>query len=82
VRHANEPGFVEILVGDDGVGIAPSDYATALARGARLDEAIPGTGFGLSIVDDLARAYKGGVSLGASDLGGLLVTLKLPSVSI
>ncbi|MEE9348295.1 MAG: sensor histidine kinase [Robiginitomaculum sp.] len=79
VRPASEPGFVEILVGDDGAGIAPSDYATALARGARLDEAIPGTGFGLSIVDDLARAYKGGVTLGASDMGGLLVTVTLPS---
>jgi len=58
-----------------------ADYATALKRGARLDEATPGTGFGLAIVDDLARAYKGSVKLSRSDLGGLCVTLILPMIT-
>ena len=50
-----------------------------LRRGARLDESAPGSGLGLSIVDDLARAYGGAVILGDATLGGLLVTLDLPS---
>ncbi len=74
-----ETGFADLIVEDDGPGVKPENYRKALQRGERLDEAIPGTGFGLSIVDDLVRAYKGAVTLGRSDLGGLSVTLRLPS---
>lgn len=73
----DETSFI-ITVEDNGPGLEPSDYATALKRGARLDEATPGTGFGLAIVDDLARAYKGRLQLSRSSLGGLRVTLILP----
>ena len=79
VSGSDMPGFVDIIVEDDGPGVKPENYGKALQRGERLDEAIPGTGFGLSIVDDLARAYKGSVDLGRSDMGGLKVTLCLPS---
>lgn len=72
--------FVQILVEDDGPGLEPAEYADALKRGVRLDETTPGTGFGLPIVDDLARAYKGDIALGRSELGGLAVTLTLPSI--
>ena len=75
----DETSFI-ITVEDDGPGLDEADYATALKRGARLDEATPGTGFGLAIVDDLARAYKGSVKLSRSDFGGLCVTLILPLV--
>ena len=79
LSHANmDAGFVDVVFSDDGPGIAKAQYEKALKRGERLDEAIPGTGFGLSIVDELARAYKGRLTLGSSDLGGLKVTLTLP----
>lgn len=71
-------GMMTIGVSDNGPGLPPEKYEEALKRGARLDEATPGTGFGLAIVDDLARAYKGSVSLGRADIGGLCVTLALP----
>ena len=71
-----------ITVEDDGPGLNAEDYETALKRGARLDEATPGTGFGLAIVDDLARAYKGSVTLSRSGLGGLCVTLLLPKSAL
>lgn len=80
VTDSELPGYIDIIVGDDGPGIDAEDYETALTRGARLDEATPGTGFGLAIVDDLARAYKGQITLGRSILGGLNVELQLPSV--
>ena len=45
----------------------------------RLDEAPPGTGFGLSIVCDIAELYAGTVALEASEnLGGLKVLIDLP----
>lgn len=67
-----------VVVSDDGPGMKAEQYSEALKRGARLDEATPGSGFGLAIVDDLAKAYKGSVTLGKSHMGGLEVTLILP----
>lgn len=75
-------GKIKISVADDGPGLNAEDHAAALQRGIRLDETTPGTGFGLSIVDDLARAYKGSLELGRSELGGLRVTLVLPAAAI
>lgn len=72
---------VQIRIEDDGPGLKPDEYASALQRGVRLDETTPGTGFGLSIVDDLASAYKGSVTLGRSELGGLDVIVTLPATT-
>ena len=38
----------------------------------------PGSGLGLSIVDELSRAYGGTLRLGEARLGGLLVEMDLP----
>lgn len=73
-----DDAMLEIIVTDNGPGIPKSDHSEAIKRGTRLDEATPGTGFGLAIVDDLARAYKGRLDLGESRSGGLSVTLTLP----
>ena len=69
---------LRIVVDDDGPGIPDGEIETALKRGARLDEATPGSGLGLSIVDDLAEAYGGSLALSRSPLGGLRAELILP----
>ena len=74
----SDDSLMKISVTDDGAGLKETEYAEALKRGARLDEATPGTGFGLAIVDDLARAYKGVLILGRGDMGGLEATMHLP----
>ncbi len=77
ISTSDDSDFV-IFVADNGPGVDPSNYEEALKRGARLDEATPGTGFGLAIVDDLAKAYKGALQLSRAKTGGLKVTLELP----
>jgi signal transduction histidine kinase len=67
-----------IVVEDDGEGLPPAQRESVLRRGERLDESAPGSGLGLSIVDELARAYSGAIQLGESRLGGLRVELTLP----
>ena len=68
-----------VWIEDDGPGISEADRAKLFSRGARLDTAKPGTGLGLAIVRDVVEIYGGEVELGESeDLGGLLVTLRLP----
>ncbi len=73
-------GQLRLVVDDNGTGLPAADYETVLKRGMRLDEAVSGSGFGLSIVDDLAKAYKGSLALAESPLGGLRTILILPSV--
>lgn len=79
VGELSSPGLMTIVVEDDGPGLAEDQYEGALKRGARMDEAEPGSGLGLSIVDDLTRAYGGRLTMGTSALGGLRVTLELPA---
>ena len=67
-----------LTVEDDGPGLAPELRAEVIQRGARIDETSPGSGLGLSIVDELVRAYGGSLELGESELGGLRVELVLP----
>jgi signal transduction histidine kinase len=71
--------FVLLSFDDDGPGLPPEGREAALQRGGRLDESKPGSGLGLSIVVELARIYGGGITLDASDLGGLSARLKLPA---
>jgi len=67
-----------LTVEDDGPGLPPDRREEVIRRGARLDENAPGSGLGLSIIDELARAYRGGLTLGTSPLGGLSVAVLLP----
>lgn len=74
-----EPGWCEVWVEDDGLGIPEAERTRIFDRGARLDTGKPGTGLGLAIVRDVAEIYGGAVTLEESeDLGGLLVKLRLP----
>jgi signal transduction histidine kinase len=77
--EASAPGRFTLTVEDDGPGLPADRREEVLKRGARLDESAPGSGLGLSIVDELARAYGGGVRLDQSGLGGLKVVVELPS---
>ncbi|VAV99736.1 Sensor histidine kinase [hydrothermal vent metagenome] len=70
---------LQILVEDDGPGLSVKQRKAAIKRGERLDEAAPGSGLGLSIVNDLARAYGGTLSLAESSMGGLCAKLDLPA---
>jgi signal transduction histidine kinase len=69
-----------VHVEDDGPGLPPDLRNTALLRGGRLDETKPGSGLGLSIVQDLARLYGGSLELGQSARGGLRASVRLPRI--
>lgn len=72
-------GQMVVVVEDDGPGLAEDQWEAALKRGTRMDEDAPGSGLGLSIVDDLTRAYNGRVALSRSEMGGLKAVLDLPA---
>lgn len=79
VRAVAAPGDrLHLSIEDDGPGLTAQEREEVVRRGARLDESAPGSGLGLSIIDELARAYGGSLKLGQARLGGLLVELDLP----
>ncbi|MBV9509816.1 MAG: two-component sensor histidine kinase [Caulobacteraceae bacterium] len=75
-------GGIDIVVDDDGPGIAPERYEDAFKPFNRLDEARnqneKGVGLGLAIARDAARAQGGDVILDKSPLGGLRAVVRLP----
>lgn len=68
-----------IEIEEDGPGVDPEKTNLLGERGVRLDESVPGTGLGLAIAADITSAYKGNFDLGHSPLGGLKITVSLPS---
>jgi signal transduction histidine kinase len=72
------PERLSLTVEDDGRGLPPDQRVSVLRRGERLDETAPGSGLGLSIIDELARAYRGELVLSDSGLGGLQLAIDLP----
>lgn len=69
----------ELVVEDDGSGVAAPDLAALPRRGTRLDESVAGHGLGLAIVSDIVAQYQGRIEYGQSVLlGGLRVAVTLP----
>lgn len=80
-RRTNETSrpMLRLSVEDDGPGMTPEEAQQALKRGTRLDETRPGSGLGLSIVNDIVKEYGGELSLERSDSGGLAAIVLLPA---
>lgn len=72
---------IDIHIDDDGQGIEEKARQTVLKRGQRLDEARPGSGLGLSIVQEMVELYGGSFVLTDSPLGGARATLSLPKAA-
>ena len=78
-------GTAEVVVDDDGAGIAAADRERVFERFVRLDESrardAGGSGLGLAIVREIVRAHGGSVAIGTSPWGGARVTVRLPTAA-
>lgn len=70
---------IGVCIEDDGPGVPRETHARILMRDIRLDESVPGTGLGLTIVKDIVEAYCGTIELYEAAMGGLGVRLTLPA---
>ncbi len=69
---------VAIVIEDDGPG-APAAFVHRLGeRGLRLDEEVPGSGFGLAIAHDIASAYGGTLTFANAEPHGFRATVHFP----
>lgn len=70
-----------LTIEDDGRGLPAEARARVLDRGERLDQSVPGSGLGLSIVRDISKLYGGGLALVEAEAGGLCAILTLPAIA-
>ena len=77
---ARADNWMSILVEDDGPGMSEQEMKLAVKRGHRIDENLPGSGLGLSIVEEIASLYKGRFELTTSTAGGVKAILVLPII--
>jgi signal transduction histidine kinase len=69
-----------LIVEDDGQGLDFSHIDKIENRGVRLDETKKGHGLGLSICRDILVSYRGEMVFSQSSLGGLKVTVDIPTI--
>lgn len=67
---------LDIIVEDDGPGVAPALRAAILQRGFRADSRGEGQGLGLSVAVDIAASYSGSLSIDSDGLSGARVRLR------
>jgi len=85
VKVELEPGAAaparcfQLIIEDDGPGLPEEFRRAAVKRGRRLDESVPGSGLGLSIVAELTHLYRGTLKLEDAPGGGLRACLILPA---
>jgi two-component system sensor histidine kinase TctE len=71
---------VVLTVGDDGPGLAVEEREAVFQRFTRGSAAVPGgSGLGLALVQESARAAGGDATAGQSQLGGLEVRVTFPA---
>lgn len=69
--------LAQIIVTDDGSGVAESERILLGQRGLRLDEQTPGHGLGLAIVQQIVAQYGGQVFFSSGAKGGLKVLIEI-----
>ncbi|MBQ0746530.1 MAG: GHKL domain-containing protein [Marinobacter sp.] len=69
--------LAQIIVTDDGPGVAEDERMYLGQRGRRLDEQTPGHGLGLAIVREIVARYKGNASFSAGSKGGLKIQIEI-----
>ncbi|MNL47811.1 Virulence sensor histidine kinase PhoQ [compost metagenome] len=72
---------VWIVISDNGPGIEDNRISEAFQPGRRMDETVPGDGFGLTIVKELVELHGGSIRLERGENGGLTCSLALPAGS-
>ena len=85
-RRSPEGAFLDLVVEDDGPGVNDADIPRLFEKFYRVrrpdDKARHGMGIGLTVSQGLSQAMGGEISAGRSELGGLAVRLRLPSVEM
>lgn len=78
ITMAEANGSVVITISDDGPGIPEAEFERVLRPGQRLDETVPGQGFGLSVAQELIGLYGDRLHLKPGKICGTEAVVELP----
>lgn len=78
LRAFLDNGSLVVEIVDDGVGVPEADLGNMVARGLRLDERVPGSGFGLPIAVEHVEQIGARMELSKAKGGGLRARIVLP----
>ncbi len=78
VEAAAVPGAVQVVISDTGVGIAAEELPRIRQKFYQVDPNAPGSGLGLSLVDEIVRLHGGTVDMDSEPGVGTTVTVTLP----
>jgi signal transduction histidine kinase len=78
VSAATEGNAIVITIEDDGPGMDEAKIAEAFLAGVRMDETVPGHGFGLTIASELVKLYGGSTVLQNASGAGFRQVVTLP----
>jgi two-component system, OmpR family, sensor histidine kinase KdpD len=85
-RRVPEEPFVELVVEDDGPGVADAELPHLFEKFYRVhgprETTRHGMGIGLTVAQGLCQAMGGQMTAGRGELGGLAVRVRLPSVEL
>ena len=73
------PDGVQIVVSDTGIGIAPEELPRVRQKFYQTDPSNPGSGIGLSLVDEIVRLHGGRLDIDSEPGVGTTVTVTLPA---
>jgi len=83
VSLGDEDGTVELVIADDGPGIAPEDRERVFERFTRLDEGrardAGGMGLGLAVVRSTVERHRGTVQIDENPPHGARFVIRLPA---
>lgn len=68
---------LELIIEDDGPGIAKQQRQRILLRGQRADQDTPGHGLGMAMINDMLLLYEGNMEISDSALGGAKIRIYL-----
>lgn len=68
---------IKLIIEDDGPGIDEKEKNRILLRGQRADQAAPGYGLGLAMVNEILLLYKGKIIISDSEMGGAKIIIEI-----
>lgn len=81
-RDVEEPGWVELDVSDEGIGIAEGERERLFSpfqRGDSMSDEVSGVGLGLALCRAAARRHGGSISASRNAAGGTTIRVSLPA---
>ena len=80
VEAETGPGFVEVAVGDRGIGIPADERERVFEQFYRASNtgAVEGTGLGLTLCRQIVQAHRGTIRIGENVPSGTKITVRLP----